>query len=376
MIDLLNALVNEFNCAAIASNRGGVFSEDTARLKKEVSIREVFFLTRNRIDRSMMAWPTFLRRLFVLSLVLFEPLFFALNVLLLIRLLKEEKPTLVVSCNGGYPASQACLALVVAAKYLSIPVSLSVVSTPTPRRSYLYFYEKLVDNLVWRSMSVVIVNAKSIVDDLKQFRGMPEGVAQVIYNGIENTSFVSPAKSKREFVIGCVARLDAAKGCLVLLDAFNELTKEYSDIKLVLAGEGDSSDLMRQRVSELGLDDNVDLLGHYTRDVGSLLASFDIFVFPSFWEGFPYSIIESMRAGCVIVATKVGGIPEAITDGQEGVLIEPRSAQDIVNAVKKLRENSDLRETLSRNARRKFEEELSLDSMHTQVRELLCGLST
>lgn len=374
MVDLLNGVADKFDTRVIASNKGGIFPEDMARVENDVSYISTGFATRNSINFSLKRWPSSLRRLLVWALIICEPLLFFINVFLFRHFLKNKKPSLVVACNGGYPASQACLAIIVASKILSIPVVMSVVSTPVSRRSYLYFYDVLIDRLVWWGVSAVVVNAKSISSVLEKSRGMPPSLATIIYNGIEDYPMKSQLGSEDEFIIGCVSRLDHAKGCLVLLEAFEKLLEKYSDLKLVLAGEGDASDVMRQRISEKGLEDRVELLGHFTGSVGDLLPTFNVYAFPSFWEGFPYSIIEALRSGCVIVATRVGGVPEAITDGVDGILVEPRSAEEIVSGVIRIRETPGLSEELSLNARKKFESELSLANMHRQFAELVVSV--
>ena len=146
-------------------------------------------------------------------------------------------------------------------------------------------------------------------------------------------------------------------------------------MRLVLAGQGDASAELARRVEMLGLQNKVQLRGHYGGDVGALLATFDIYIFPSLWEGFPYSIVEALRAACVIVATRVGGIPEAVTDGVEGLLIAPGSSDEIVDAVEKLVSDREMRQMLSRNARAKFEQELTLPKMHLRVRDAFANLA-
>ena len=117
--------------------------------------------------------------------------------------------------------------------------------------------------------------------------------------------------------------MDVAKGALLLFDAFAHLAKRHPGLRLVLAGHGDASAELARRTEALGLQNQVQLLGHYDGGIDLLLTTFDLYVFPSLLEGFPYSIIESMRAGRTIIATNVGGIPEAIMDGKDGLLIEP-----------------------------------------------------
>jgi glycosyltransferase involved in cell wall biosynthesis len=138
-----------------------------------------------------------------------------------------------------------------------------------------------------------------------------------------------------------------------------------------LAGQGDASEELSQRTHALGIQNQVQLLGHYTGDVCALLDTFDIYIFPSLWEGFPYSIVESLRSGCTIVASSVGGIPEAVTDGIEGILIKPGSTDAIIDAIKRLISDPDMCHVFSRNARLKYERDLALQKMHSRVRDIL-----
>lgn len=373
MIDLINSIEDRHGEIILASNRNGIFPEDVHRLKRPVNPRHILFLTRSLIANALRFIPSSARRIILSPLVLAEPLFFLGNVIAFVLLIRRVKPSFVISCNGGYPAAQASLAMVVAARILRLPAVLSIVSMPAPRRSFLRLYEKLVDKLVWQSADVVIVNAKAIAHALHELRGMPLAKAEVVYNGLEDRPPRISGKTDENdrVVIGCIARMDVSKGVLFLLDAFAHLAKRHPTLRLVLAGQGDASEELSRRIQTLGLQDQVQLLGHYTGDVCALLDTFDIYIFPSLWEGFPYSIVESMRSGCTIVATSVGGIPEAITDEKEGLLIRPGATDEIVTAIERLMDDPAMRLELGHNARLKYERELALDKMQVRIREAL-----
>lgn len=371
MTDLVNGIAENYEEVFIASNRGGLYPEDARRLKRLFTPRVVVFVTRSLLANFIRAWPLWIRNAIAVPLVILEPLFFISNVALFCLLLRRLKPSRVLSCNGGYPAAAACLAMVVAARLSRVRVALSIVSVPAGRRLFLRLYEKFIDRLVWRAVELVIVNAQAIADSLRVIRDMPPGKLAVIYNGLEEKSgLTSSGKDDSSLVIGCIARMDVAKGALVLFDAFAALAKLRPNIRLALAGHGDASAELVRRTESLGLQGRVEMLGHYEGDVDALLSTFDLYVFPSLWEGFPYSIVEAMRAGATIVATHVGGIPEAITDGKEGLLVEPGSRDAIVAALERLLDDPHLRRFLGRNARFKYEDSLSLDKMHLRVREV------
>lgn len=377
MVDLINSIADRYDEVILASNINGIYPEDVQRLKRPVTTRHVIFMTRSLIISVLQFIPSSARRIILSPLVLLEPLFFLGNVIAFVLLIRKLKPSYVISCNGGYPGA-ANLAIVVSARILRVPVTLSIVSMPASRRWFLRLYEKAVDKLVWQSADVVIVNAKAIAHALHELRGMPLDRAEVVYNGLEDmpTSISSKTHDDARFIIGCIARMDAWKGVLFLLDAFAHLAKKHPELRLVLAGQGDASEELSRRTQAFGLQDRVQLLGHYTGDVCALLDTFDIYIFPSLWEGFPYSIVESMRSGCTIVSTSVGGIPEAITDGIEGVLIEPASTDAIIEAVERLLSDPTSRQIFSQNARLKFERDLGLQKMYFRVRKILVFDST
>ena len=373
MTDLINGIAENYEEIHISSNRGGLYAEDAERLNRSVVFHSSGFVTRALLGNYIRAWPLSIRNLILFPLVSLEPLFFVFNVVLFSRLLLRLQPSRVLSCNGGYPAAAACLAMVVAARLAHIPVALSVVSMPAKRRAFLWLYEKSIDLLVWRAVTLVIVNAQVIADALCAGRDMPEQKVVVVYNGLEDkahTKFASSAVGRDPFVIGCIARMDFAKGAVILLDAFATLAERWPKLRLVLAGHGDASANLVRRIKSLGLQDRVEMLGYYDGDVHTLLGTFDLYVFPSLWEGFPYSIVEAMRAGVPIVSTRVGGIPEAITDGVEGLLVESGSSEAIVRALERLLNDPALLLTIGCNARVKYEKSLSLDKMHSRIRDV------
>jgi glycosyltransferase involved in cell wall biosynthesis len=371
MIDLVNALAPAFGETVLATNPGGLFVEDTAHLDADPRVCTVDVVTRGKLARKLGGRARAPRRLLLAALTVLEPVFLLLNVVRFLRVLRETAPRYVLSCNGGYPAAEASLALVLAARLARLPVVLSIVSMPTRRRWYAWLYEWTLDHLVWRSAEAIIVNAQMIATALVALRGAGKARLLVVHNGLEDRPALERADQGERIVLGCVARLDRMKGVFVLLEAFASLTARYPKLHLVFAGRGDSDAQMHAETATLGLQSRVEFLGHFSGDIAALLSEFDIFVFPSLWEGFPYSIVEAMRSGMPIVATDVGGIMEAIDSGREGLLVSPGSAAELAAAIEKLLAEPQLRRQFGLAARQRFQRELSLDQMHRRVRDLL-----
>ena len=359
-VDLINALADSYDEIVLASNEGGIFPEDYARLAPNVVTQSVRFLTRSKARHSMRRVPKFVRAPWLLGLSLAEPLLFAANVRSLRRYIRKIGPDAVLGCNGGYPAARATLALVVAARQCQVPAVLSVVSMPTPRRKKLAAYDRAMDSRVWSAVRLVIVNARAIAGALEEQHDMPAVLSQTIYNGLPDAAY--KAIRTKNWNVGFVSRLDRAKGVLVLLDAFRALAAKWPELRLRLVGDGDASHALSKRIGELGLEGRVEASGFAEGDVSVLLESFRIYVFPSFHEGLPYSILEAMRAGCTIVSTSVGGIPEILRDGVEGLLVPPRDAGALSKAIDRLLSDEDEARRLGRAARERFERNYQLDN--------------
>jgi len=115
----------------------------------------------------------------------------------------------------------------------------------------------------------------------------------------------------------------------------------------------------------LGINDRVDFLGART-DVAQLLASSDIFVLASRFEGLPISILEAMRAGLPVVATNVGGVRELVDD-QTGILVPAGDPSSLAAAIRELIANPQLRTLLGKNGRIKFEKNFRAEAMTEKI---------
>ena len=119
---------------------------------------------------------------------------------------------------------------------------------------------------------------------------------------------------------------------------------------------------IKRSIYSLGLSNRVFLLGE-RNDVPSILASSDVFVLPSNWEGLPYTVIEAMMAGLPVVATSVGGVPELVEDGVTGFLVPRSDPEALAEALQRLIDDPELRERMGKAGRQKAMCEFTLDRM-------------
>lgn len=365
LTDFVAAVERHFDRVIIASNDGGLFHEDKARLPEKAELKEVGVQTRASLFRSIRDRRL---RLSVLPFYfLLWPLLFIWNVWILSRLLNSVTPNIVICCNGGYPGGRSVLLFAWLAAKRGIPVLMTVVSAPLPRRNPL---DTIIDFFCRASVTCLVGNAHAVVDGLCTLRGMPKSRTSVVHNCLPDLVCERP-KKRSNVMIGCVARMDFSKGARELLDAFESLSLRFPVVRLMLVGAGDASSWLETEVKRRALADKVCACGYQSADaVAALWREMDIFVLPSWHEGLPYSLLEAMRAALPIVATDVGGVPEVVKNEETGLLVEPRSTAALEQALARLIETPELRTRMGTNGRARYLERFGPHSMKKSVDDL------
>ncbi len=151
-----------------------------------------------------------------------------------------------------------------------------------------------------------------------------------------------------EYAIGVIGRLSPEKGCFVAIDALAELLRRCLPARLMMIGDGPLKKELAEYASRHGVDKQVVFTGH-VHPVRPIYEALDIVVSPSFTEGISNIILESMAMYKPVVATSVGGTPEIISSHRNGILIPPRDAAAMANAVAAVLQNRDLRERIINN---------------------------
>ena len=223
---------------------------------------------------------------------------------------------------------------------------------------------------------------RMLIDD-----GIRAARAVVVYEGVDVEAIAGlPAHDvRRELelparapVIGNVAALAPHKGQRHLVDAAARVVAEVPDARFVIVGAGELRDALLEQIARLGLERHVLLTGFRT-DALALLKGFDLFVMSSVTEGLGTSVLDAMACGRAVVATRAGGIPESVVDGETGLLVPTRDPAALASAVLRLLRAPDRRQALGRAGRARARERFSAERMVAEtiaVYEALAGPST
>lgn len=185
---------------------------------------------------------------------------------------------------------------------------------------------------------------------------------RVVHNGspaedIERSAPIGATQERddRTLPVLCVARLDEHKGIDVLFRALSQLGE--LPVCLDLVGAGQAEGTLREEANRLGIASRIRWHGYASRDrVRALLAEAEVLVLPSRSENFPLVILEALHAGLPIVATTAGGIPEAVRDGKEALLVEPDDVGALAGALRRVVLDEQLRRKLAAAAAERADE--------------------
>ncbi|MBT6048549.1 MAG: glycosyltransferase [Candidatus Scalindua sp.] len=200
-----------------------------------------------------------------------------------------------------------------------------------------------------------------------------------IHNGIDDVCDVTEKSSsylKKELgipinhsVIGTIAHLEEHKGLKYLLEAASLLLASRRDISFLFVGEGALKEKLKKLCVDLKIEKTVIFAGE-RNDMPEILFSIDIFVLPSLREGLPLTILEAMACGRPVIATNVGGIPEAVKDGENGILVYPKDPEALYRAMNELLGDREKREKMGRIGKRMCDESFRAQTMVEKIEDL------
>lgn len=222
----------------------------------------------------------------------------------------------------------------------------------------------------------------AVSEDIREIRIKREKVPPekiiVIPNGVRINSLETTGAdkirtelrlSKDVPVLGTVGRLTEVKGYGILLNALKFLKDRGLDFKFVFVGDGDLSEELKILSSSLDLEERV-LFAGARSDFVSFLGVMDIFVLSSLREGLPVALLEAMAAKKPVIATAVGGIPEVISDGHNGILVPSNDSEALAREILHLINNQELRKELAINGFQTVQEKYSMQSVTDSIEKL------
>ncbi|MCI0619609.1 glycosyltransferase family 4 protein [Candidatus Wolfebacteria bacterium] len=301
-------------------------------------------------------------------------IFSSLPVLLFqsLRLIRKEHITL-MHANGFFSGLVCAGAHVLS----GVPYVITIQSAdftiyhPEVRLNALVWLQEVFERWVYRR--AVLCHAVSN-DLVSHFKNQGRSDAIMIPNGVETTFFRPVAEDERDSVrtrlgtspdasmVATISRLEHKNGVHDLIDAVAILFRQHRNICLVIAGDGSQREYLEKKVAARGLTENVLFLGGVPKEeVGSIIASADVFARTPLSEGFGISFLEGMAAGVPVVATPVGGIPDFIEDGVTGVFAEAGNPASIAEAVGRVLTDKKLRAALVANGLKLTQEKYNWD---------------
>jgi len=184
--------------------------------------------------------------------------------------------------------------------------------------------------------------------------GIPQKKTITVHEGIDTGRIpAAPAAElhkelwlpHRAPIVGNVAALVPHKGQRYLIDAAADVLRREPDARFVIAGEGQLRTTLEHQIKQLHLEKHVILAG-FRPDILSVHKSFELFVMSSITEGLGTSLLDAMACGKPVVATRVGGIPEVVVDGETGFLVQPRDHAAMADAIARLLADPGLRDRM------------------------------
>jgi glycosyltransferase involved in cell wall biosynthesis len=214
--------------------------------------------------------------------------------------------------------------------------------------------------IIKRAKAITAVSPP-VAEDLHDYPLCPP-VIDVSWNGVDVELFKPPESDdpKQKLVI-TVGRLSPGKGLEDLIAAASIVLRKDNEIRFLIVGDGISRSLLQNRVHQNGLERNIQFSGQISKreDLVSLYQKSALFVLPSHHEGLPTVVLEAMACGCPVLATRVGGIPWLIQDGENGCLVPPDNPSLLAEGILNLLADPELSLRLGKQARITIEDRFS-----------------
>ena len=276
----------------------------------------------------------------------------------------------VIHAQYGYPTGLAALE---ASRRLGVPNVVSIQGGDGHWVGGCCTTHKAAMQAVLNHAGAVLIGSDSFAAEVSGHHGTPLDRFTIVPGATDVDRF-RPRDGRPIGAVGTPAtllyhgRVDLRKGVLELIEAFSQLVEGGRDLRLVVSGIGPDVAAVGERVEMLALGDRVELLGYASYDQApGVYHRGDVFVSPTYSEGFSNTILEAMASGLPIVSTRSVGVVDCLEDGRDALLVEPQDADGLARAIARLLDDDGLR---SRLAGRALDEVRTLYSWPAVVRQI------
>ena len=245
---------------------------------------------------------------------------------------------------------------------------------------YPYRRWRLFARTANRLIDFHVCNSEAVRQLAVTQEGIPFEKTGVIHNGLDFDVQSEPVELDPEWEVrpgdGCaamVANFHAYKGHLDVLAAVRLVVGRYPRFKLILFGDGAERASIEHYRQEHHLESNVVLAGARL-DAANLLGAFDFTVLDSSQESFPNALMESMARGVPVISTRVGGVPELVRDGVDGILVQSGNPEQLAIAMLELLDDAERRRVMGEMGRARIRDDFSVEAMVTRTEALYLDL--
>ncbi len=282
---------------------------------------------------------------------------------------KHERPDLILTYgfNGCFAAKLSTLGL-------NIPIVSAwhgdYIPTTVIQKLRKPVFE-VIEKVLFRYVVKEIVTVSQFSKRRLARKGIKGKKVMVVYNGIppmtKDSIYSQNIREELKLpegttLVGTACRLSAQKGLQWFLKAIAVAIKTRPDLRFVIWGDGPQKEYLQELSKELNIERYVIFAG-YRPDIPHCLSALDIFVMSSYVEYFSIALLEAMRTGLPIVATNVGGNPEAIEDGVQGILVPYANFEALADGILRLANDKQLRETFAKKAQQRFLDQFTSENM-------------
>src|SRR5215211_1109692 len=243
---------------------------------------------------------------------------------------------------------------------------------------------RLLERWLARLTTALVAVSPEVRDDLVRLGVAPREKFTVVRLGIELEERVAEANGRGEtrrvlgiapdaFTVGWIGRMTGVKRTGDVLLAFRELRRRGVDACLCMVGDGPEREMLERRAHELGIMRNTLFLG-YQEEVAPYYAALEAMILPSGNEGTPVSAIESLAAGRPVVATRVGGVPDVVRDGEDGFLVDAGAVDELAERLARLARDPELRARMGEAGRARVLPRYSVDRLIDDIDRLYRAL--